>query len=441
MNAGRTAGHGQRAAIIGAGLTGSLLASYLARRGWQVDVYERRDDPREVAGAGGRSINLGLSARGMAALREIGLLDPVLRRCVPMRGRYVHDPDGTLSFQPYGTRSGEVLHSILRQDLNELLIGYAEGHPQVRFSFRHALTELDAADGLLSFANGQQARADLVVGADGAHSTVRDLLQRQGHVRSTVDVLEWGYKELTIPAADDGSARTPLRGLHVWPGGGDGLMVAHPNVENSLTATMFLPMPTLARLDTETAVHAFLDDGFPDTAALMPDRAAEWLAHPVGKLVTVRAEPWRYGQSVVLVGDAAHAVYPFYGQGMNSCFEDCSLLAGCLDRFPADRGAALAEYQRLRKRHTDVLAELSERNFVELRDRIRSPWFRARKRADLVLHRMLGSAWLPLYTMISHRTIPYADALRRARRQDAALLTAVVLTLGSATGLLTLLIR
>ncbi|MFY1637339.1 FAD-dependent oxidoreductase [Solwaraspora sp. WMMB335] len=435
------AGGARRAALIGAGLTGSLLAIYLARRGWQVDVYERRADPRRVASAGGRSINLGLSARGLAALREVGLLDAVLRRCVPMRGRYVHAPDGTLAFQPYGTREGEVLHSILRNELVRLLLDEAQRHPQVRVHFGQNLVGLTPARGQAEFAGGQTVTADLIVGADGAYSTVRTVLERHGHVHTRLDVLEWGYKELTIPAADDGAARTPLHGLHVWPGGGDGLMVAHPNVEQSLTATMFLPLSTLAQLDTPETVAGFLDAGFPDTATLMPDRVAEWLEHPVGRLVTVRATPWRYADRVVLVGDAAHAVYPFYGQGMNSCFEDCSLLAGCLDRHPAALGAALAEYQRSRKCHTDVLADLSERNFVELRDRLRSPWFRLRKRADLVLHRAFGRAWLPLYTMISHRTIPYADALRRARRQDAALLTALVLVLGSATGLLTLLVR
>jgi 2-polyprenyl-6-methoxyphenol hydroxylase and related FAD-dependent oxidoreductases len=409
------------AVIVGAGLSGSLMALYLARRGWRVDVYERRGDPR-LASAEGRSINLGLSARGMRALAAVGLLDAVLARSVPMRGRYIHTGGPELAYQPYGTRAGEVLYSILRADLNRLLIDHAEAHPAVRFTFGQGLTALEPEKGIAYFQGGATVHAPLIIGADGANSAVRGQLEQHGLTTTSITVPDWGYKELTIPPADDGSARTPLEGLHVWPGGGHGLMVAHPNVENSFTATLFLPERELSRLDTREAVAGFLAAYYPDTLALMPDGVDEWLRHPVGHLITVRTRPWHH-KGVVLIGDAAHAVYPFYGQGMNSSFEDCLVLDQCLTRHAADLPRALAEYERLRKRHTDVLAELSERNFVELRDKLRSPWFRLRKQVDLVLHRLLGPVWLPLYTMVSHRAVPYATARLRARLQELTLLT------------------
>jgi kynurenine 3-monooxygenase len=415
------------AIVAGAGLSGSLMAIYLARRGYRVDVYERRADVRAVPEAGGRSINLGLSARGMNALREVGLLDAVMKRCVPMRGRYIHT-GGALPFQPYGAKASEVLHSILRYDLLTMLMDHAESFPNVRFHFGQPLTGIDPATGTAVFGT-VEARADLVIGADGVFSTCRALLEEQGRTRTTLDSLDWGYKELTITAAADGRSRTELEGLHVWPGGRHGVMVAHPNVENSLTATMFLPLAEIERLDTAATVTAFLDSHYPDTAQLMPDRVAEWLEHPVGRLYTVRASTWQTGR-VALIGDAAHAVYPFYGQGMNSSFEDCSVLDRCLDA--ADLPAALARYQQLRKKHTDVLARLSHRNFIELRDQLSSPWFRLRKQTDLALHRLLGPAWLPLYTMISHRDTPYATALRRSRLQDFALATVIVLLAAAA---------
>jgi kynurenine 3-monooxygenase len=416
-----------KALIVGAGLSGSLMAIYLAQRGFEVDVYERREDVRVTPEAGGRSINLGLSARGMNALREVGLLDAVMKRCVPMRGRYIHTGGG-LPFQPYGAKAAEVLHSILRHDLITMLMDHAGNFPGVRFHFGRALTGLDPAAGVATFGD-VDVQADLVIGADGVFSACRALLERQGLTETTLDSLEWGYKELTITAAGDGRSRTELEGLHVWPGGKHGVMVAHPNIENSLTATMFLPLTEIEQLNTAESVTSFLDSHYPDTAELMPERVSEWLEHPVGKLYTVRTSTWQTGR-VVLIGDAAHAVYPFYGQGMNSSFEDCSVLDRCLGS--SNVAQAIAQYQKLRKKHTDVLAELSHRNFIELRDQLRSPWFRLRKQTDLSLHRLLGSAWLPLYTMISHRDTPYANALRRSRLQDATLAAVIVLLAGAA---------
>lgn len=423
-----------RVAVVGAGLAGSLLAILLGRRGGEVDVYERRPDPRTGRTDEGRSINLGISARGIEALRAVGLWEDLQHRVVPMRGRMVHRPDGSLRFLPYGTRPDEILHSIRRDELNAVLVDYAEKVGGVRFHFGQRCTGLDVAEGRLELADAATgaavtATADLVVGADGAFSEVRRHLHRVVPANYRQDFLDWGYREVTIPAHPDGTARTPIEALHVWPSD-RGLIVAHPNPDNSLTCTVLLPhdddpgrpqLTSFASLDTEAAVWRYFRETFPDIVDLAPDLAADFLAHPVGQLVTVRTSPWHYRDRVVLVGDAAHAITPFYGQGMNSAFEDCLVLDECLGAAPGDRAGALANFQQRRKPHTDVLADLALDNFTELRDRMRNPLHLLHARADLLLHRLMPGTWQPLYRMVSHTTIPYGDALRRARRQDRIL--------------------
>lgn len=418
----------RRVTVVGAGLSGSLIAICLARRGWSVDVFERRPDPRIGLAGEGRSINLGLSARGIAALDHVGLLDAVLARATPMRGRVVHQADGGLDVQPYGTSAEQILRSVLRHDLNVLLIDAAEA-AGAGFHFGAKLTGLAKGgpdqEPSCQFATADGERtvsADTVVGADGAFSAVRAQLHRGEPADYSQEFLPWGYKELYIPPGD-GGLRTDHEALHVWPGH-DGLVVAHPNIDASLTGTIFLPLTgpdSFATLDSVSSVKALLDRRFPDLLDIAPNAVDQILAQPVGHLVTVRTSPWHHGDRVVLIGDACHAVYPFYGQGMNSSFEDCLVLDGCLDRNGTDVAAAFAEYQTLRKVNTDVLAELSKSNFTELSSRLASPLFLARKRADLALHRALGDTWTPLYTMVSHTTMPYADALRRADRQQRAL--------------------
>lgn len=424
--------------VVGAGLAGSLAALYLGRQGHHVEVRERRPDPRLGVSEHGRSINLGVSARGMTALREVGLLDAVLEHAVPMRGRVVHRRGAEPTFHAYGLAEHEVLHSVLRHDLNTRLIEAADALDTVTFRFGSRLTSLDADGGVCWFADvvdgsEHSVKADLVVGADGAFSAVREHLVRGHRVDYQQEFLDWGYKELTIPANPDGSPRVELEALHVWPSD-SGLMVAHPNHDGSLTCTLFMPFEgpvSFATVDSPEAVRACFAEHFPDAVAVMPRLAEEFMANPTGSMVTIRTSAWRHRDKVVLVGDACHAVYPFYGQGMNAAFEDCTVLDAALRRALAapgdtpdgrpDIGAALAEYEQQRRRHTDVLADLAKENFLELRDRVRSPLFLARKKADLLLHRVLGDAWQPLYTMVSHTRTPYADALARARRQDRVL--------------------
>jgi kynurenine 3-monooxygenase len=414
--------------VVGAGLSGTLAAMYLARRGHRVEVYERRADPRLSPGDAGRSINLGLSARGMAALREVGLLDTLLETAMPLRGRLVHGIDGALSFHPYGKAEHEVLYSIQRHELNTLLIDAADALDNVTLTFDAKLTALDADNGLAWFVDERagteiSAKADLVIGADGAFSVVRQHLLHGSRADYQQEFMDWGYKELRIPVGADGQPRAALDVLHIWPRR-NGLMLANPNCDGSLTCTLFLPFTgehSFASLQSPAAVRAFFDSQYPDSSELIPGLLDEFAAHPVGHLINVRTSRWHHKDRVVLIGDACHAVYPFYAQGMNAAFEDCSVLDACLEANPTNRAAALEQYENIRRPNTDVLADLAKQHFLELRDRVRSPWFLAKKKADLLLSRMLPGVWLPMYSMVSHTTMPYTVAVDRAKRQDTLL--------------------
>jgi kynurenine 3-monooxygenase len=418
---------GTRVAIVGAGLAGPLLTLALAQQGYEVDLFERHADPRKGDAALGRSINLGLSKRGMQALSAVGLLTTVLERSVVMKGRVIHATDGTTRYQPYGKNASEVLHSIDRNELSYLLLDRAEQHRGVRLYFEHRMMradkqrreiELEARSGPIT------VRPKWVVGADGAYSRMRQELQRGERADYHQEYLEWGYKELTLAARPDGSSAIELTALHVWPRS-HCLCVSHPNRNGSHTLTLFLPFEgedSFTTTRTADDVRALITKYFPDLLTLLPDLPEEWMKHPVGSLVTTRTAPWAFGDWAVLIGDACHAVYPFYGQGMNSAFEDCCVLLAALARHKEDTEAAFRSYERTRREHTDVLCELSKANFIELREKVRSPWFVARRRLDVALNGLWPKTWLPLYTMIAHSTIPYAQARARARLQERILI-------------------
>lgn len=411
-----------RVVVVGAGLAGSLMAALLGRDGWQVDLVERRLDPRQTEAEEGRSINLALSERGLHALGQVGLADQVLDQAVRLRGRLMHAVDGHLTFQPYG-KSGQGINSVSRSDLNRVLLNAAERQPTVRIQFGLRCLDMEPAEGRVILEDVRTGAAEaregeLIIGADGAFSAVRRWMQRQDRFDYSQAFLPHGYKELTIPPAEAGGWRLEPQALHIWPRGGF-MMMAMANRDGSFTVTLYLPFEGpdgFNQLRTAADVERFFTRFFPDAMPHLPGLAAAFLANPTGSLVTVRCAPWRVAGRVVLLGDAAHAVVPFYGQGANAAFEDCLVLQDLLRR-EAARDQALARFETARKPHTDVLADLAITNFREMRDKVASPGFLLRKRFEQLLHGLLPDWYLPLYSMISFSRIPYADALARAHRQ------------------------
>ncbi len=421
--------------LIGSGLAGGLLATYLGRRGHEVDLYERRADPREGNLVGGRSINLALSTRGIHALQEVGIADEVLRHAIPMPGRMIHEKSGSLHFAPYDVDPNKHINSIGRAALNTTVIEAASRNPSVRVHFNQKCIDvgLDPATAqLLNTSTSQpaSASADAVIGVDGAFSSVRQAMQvRTKGFQYDENYLPHGYKELTIPPGPNGSWQMEKHALHIWPRRSF-MMIALPNPDGSFTCTLFWEFEgprSFANTKTNDEVRRFFDEEFPDAVPLMPALLEDFKANPTGSLVTIRCGPWFYRDKVCLVGDAAHAVVPFYGQGMNAAFEDCVVLDQCLEEFSNDRQRAFAEYYQRRKSNTDALADLAIGNFIEMRDKTASKSFRTKKKLDHFLEAALPGIYLPLYTMVTFTRIPYAQAERRARIQNAIVYGALAL--------------
>ena len=442
--------------LIGSGLAGGLLAAYLGRRGHDVDLYERRADPREGNMVGGRSINLALSTRGIHALEQLGIANEVLKHAIPMRGRMIHPAAAGSApiFVPYDVDPNKHINSIGRAALNTAVIEAAQRYPNVRVHFNHRCTDVDIDSGTAQLLNTEtdttassvvagvppaiakhdviEARADAVIGVDGAFSAVRQSMQKKlAAFEYDESYLAHGYKELTIPPATDGSWQMEKEALHIWPRKSF-MMIALPNPDGSFTCTLFWEFEgsrSFATTKTDADVRRFFEQEFPDAVPLMPKLLEDFRMNPTGSLVTIRCAPWFYKDKVALVGDAAHAVVPFYGQGMNAAFEDCVVLDVCLEKFPDNRERAFAEYFSRRKENADALADLAIENFIEMRDKTASRTFRAKKKLDHLLEAALPGIYLPLYTMVTFTLTPYAEAAHRARRQDRvvyASLTAVI---------------
>ena len=425
--------------LVGSGLAGGLLAAYLGRRGYEIDLYERRADPREGNIVGGRSINLAISTRGIHALEQIGLADEALQSAIPMRGRMIHDKSGALHFTPYDVDPKKCINSIGRASLNTTVIEAAQRYPNVRVHFNHKCTDVDLNSATARFVSETAARApqlrgddapvaemtaqgDTVIGVDGAFSAVRQSMQM--HIDSfeyDESYLAHGYKELTIPPGPDGSWRMEKNALHIWPRKSF-MMIALPNPDGSFTCTLFWEFEgprSFATTKIDEDVSRFFEEEFPDAVPLMPMLLEDFKNNPTGSLVTIRCGPWYYRDKVCLLGDAAHAVVPFYGQGMNAAFEDCVVLDECLEKFSDNRERAFTEYFSRRKKNTDALADLAIGNFIEMRDKTASKTFRAKKKVDHALEAALPGVYLPLYTMVTFTRMPYAMAAKRARLQDS----------------------
>lgn len=417
------------ATIIGAGLAGTLLAVFLARRGIELRVFERRADLRRVELDAGRSINLALADRGIHALRTAGIFDEVAPLLIPMRGRMLHDPLGELSFVPYGQRPHELNYSVSRPGLNAVLLDHVEQRYGVRVEFETPCLGADFASGRLRMRLEREDREfdwplEQVLAADGAGSPVRQGLVAATGARCSEDWLEHGYKELTLPAGRDGRHQIEREALHIWPRGGF-MLIALPNLDGSFTVTLFLPLegePGFSALvDDATAVERFFAREFPDALALMPDLVSEFLSNPTGRMGTVRCERWVIEDKAALLGDAAHAVVPFHGQGMNCAFEDCVALDALLASHE-DWVQAFAAYEVLRRPNANAIADMALENYVEMRDTVRDPGFQLRKLLAFELERRLPERFIPRYSMVMfHHEIPYAEAFARGQIQESLL--------------------
>jgi kynurenine 3-monooxygenase len=418
----------QNILLVGAGLAGSLLATYLARRGFTVDVCERRADMRRTRMSAGRSINLALSARGIHALREVGLLDAIMDIAIPMRGRMIHGADGRTAFQPYGRDAAEVIYSVSRGELNRKLMDLAESHPAVRIRFNQRCEGMDFERRELHFTDEETGfsytrEAGTVIAADGAGSPIRQSMERRAGVSVSQEFLAHGYKELTIPAGERGAFLLEKHALHIWPRHSF-MLIALPNIDGSFTCTLFLQHdgdPGFSSLGTPADARAFFAREFPDALELMPTLAEDFAANPVGALGTVRCYPWHVGGAAVLLGDACHAVVPFYGQGMNCAFEDCTVLDACLDECGPDWERVYEAYQQRRKVNADAIADLALENFIEMRDRVADPHFLLTKQVGLLLEERFPEYFIPKYSMVTFHRTPYVVAKRRGEIQQRIL--------------------
>ena len=417
--------------LVGAGLAGSLLAIFLVRRGFRVEVYEKRPDIRLAstgAGQAGRSINLAMSVRGLHALRQVGLKDEVLGMAIPMAGRLIHPVHGERVLQPYGQRDDEVIYSVSRGELNRVLVSAAERQDGVRLHFNARCTGLEFRTGVLYIRDDatnhvHSLRPRRIIGVDGSASAIRAAMMNAGRFDLSQQYLSHGYKELTIPAGPDGAYRMETNALHIWPRG-QYMLIALPNMDGSYTCTLFFPHEgeySFASLLDPREVRDFFNRQFPDAAALMPDLATQYRANPTGSLVTLKCFPWHYRDRVLLLGDAAHAIVPFFGQGMNCAFEDCTVLDECIEAYWPDWGSVFDSFGRRRKENTDAIADMALANYVEMRDLVSDPGFQLRQKVGFLLEQKFPDLFIPRYSMVSFHRFPYSEALHRGEVQDGIL--------------------
>ena len=426
--------------ILGGGLCGALLAIILARRGIGVTVLERQPDPRVKAVPSGRSINLALAARGIRALQYAGAYDDIRSLLVPMKGRRIHAPDGSTELHTYGLRESEVVYSVSRAGLNLELVEAASQLPDVDFRFEHEAVAYYPGEAVLRVRDLRRSTdydvsANPLIAADGAGSIVRRAYGNSGVIRWTEDLLPHSYKELSIPAGPGGSFQLDPNALHIWPRGGF-MLIALPNPGGDFTLTLFLPNegnPGFGSLESDADVTQFFRENFPDAFPLIDSLVESWQRNPVGVLGTVRSGNWHDGGRILLIGDAAHAVVPFHGQGMNLGFEDCVVLDQALDNPTADWETVFDIFEREQKDNANAIADMALENYVEMRDTVRNPKHLLRHDLAFALEERLPGRFIPRYSMVMfHAEIPYAVAQQRGALQSRLLdeLTESAETLG-----------
>lgn len=412
--------------IIGAGLVGSLLSIYLSKQGYQVNIYERRSDMRKIKMQAGRSINLALSDRGIKALEDVGLMDEIRKIAIPMHGRQMHHVDGSQKYQPYG-KDGQFINSVSRGELNCTLMDLAESH-HVNIHFNERCDHINWATNEIHFTNTEKNEAhivkqDLIFGSDGAFAASRLTHQLQ-HNRFNYEqhYIDFGYKELTIPAGENGAFLMEKNALHIWPRG-NYMLIALPNVDGSFTCTLFFPFegkPSFESIKTPEDSKTFFNEIFPDAAAMMPELEKEFFNNATSSLVTVKCFPWIRADKFALIGDAAHAIVPFFGQGMNCGFEDCAVLNKLITKHNHNWTLILDEYQTLRKPDGDAIATLALNNFVEMRDKVADETFILQKKIEAHFSAKHPEKWTPAYSLVTFSPeVRYSEALSRGNKQQS----------------------
>lgn len=412
--------------IVGAGLVGSLLSIYLAKKGYKISVFERRADMRKISMSAGKSINLALSDRGWKGLEGVGIADEIRKIAIPMYGRFIHHKNGSTAYQPYG-KDNQAIYSVSRADINMKLMDLAEQHDSIQFHFDERCTNIDRSTLTASFEHNStknitQTKSDLLFGADGAFAASRLNMQLQSdRFEYNQHYIDCGYKELIIPPGADGSFLMEKNALHIWPRG-NFMMIALPNPDGNFTCTLFLPFEgekSFSKLQTKEQIKTFFEEEFSDAVPLMPTLIDDFMTNPTASLVTVKCFPWTFDNKIALIGDAAHAIVPFYGQGMNCGFEDCVVLNDLIKKHNENWPEILSEYQALRKPDGDAIADLAIANFIEMRDKTADPKFLLQKKIEAKIFEKYPQKWTPLYSMVTYSPhIRYSTALKEGNRQQ-----------------------
>ena len=415
---------GRKITLIGAGLTGPLLATYLTQHGYEVDIYERRSDMRKETISAGRSINLAMSVRGIQALKEVGIYEKIKPLTIPMKGRMIHGLNGSTHLQPYGQKEEEVIYSVSRATLNMELMSLAEETGKIRIYFNQKCTHVDLDKkrfNILNESTGEESDLSfqLIIGVDGSASAVRNSMVDRGKIQFTDKPLGHGYKELTIPPSETGEFQLEPNALHIWPRG-KFMLIALPNMDRSFTCTLFFPMEgetSFATVNSKEKIISLFEAYFPDSISILNRLTEEYRTNPTGILGSVYCDPWHLGDSAVLLGDAAHAVVPFFGQGMNASFQDCTVLNGLMIEHGDDWKTILNEFSQLHVKNGHAIANMALENYIEMRDKVNDSQYRIRRKLELALENQFPDRFIPRYSMVSFHQIPYSKVYQRGNLQ------------------------
>ncbi|MDB9963786.1 FAD-dependent monooxygenase [Vicingaceae bacterium] len=414
----------EKVIIVGAGLVGSLQAIHMAKKGYKVEVYERRPDMRKVDLIAGRSINLALSNRGWKAISEAGIESEIEKIAIPMRGRMMHDEEGNTTFQQYG-KDDEAIYSVSRGILNQKLMTCAGEFENVEFFFNHKCLDVNLESNELTFLDTisnekEKVTNGKIFATDGAFSVIRKRLMKTDRFNYQQMYLEHGYKELTIPPDKNGGFKIDKNALHIWPRG-EYMMIALPNEDGSFTCTLFFPYEgenSFESLKTKADVEKFFGNVFPDAVEVMPNLVEEYFENPTASLVTVRCSPWNYKDQIIMIGDSSHAIVPFYGQGMNSGFEDCTVFNQIFELNNRNWEKSFKAFSDTRKKDADAISNLALQNFIEMRDLVADESFLLRKKIEKKIYSKYPEKWVPLYSQVTFSHTPYSEALANGKRQE-----------------------